>query len=33
MLLRRIAGDERDKRIERVLNCELIIRESTVLAS
>jgi DNA-binding LacI/PurR family transcriptional regulator len=33
MLLRRITGDEPQKRIERILNCELIIRESTVSAS
>lgn len=31
MLLRRIAGDEINKREERVLDCELIVRESTVV--
>ena len=31
MLLRRIGDDEVQKRHERILNCELIIRESTVL--
>ncbi len=31
MLLRRIGDEETSKRKERVLNCELIIRESTVL--
>jgi len=30
MLLRRIGGLERESRIERILKCELIIRESTV---
>jgi DNA-binding LacI/PurR family transcriptional regulator len=33
MLLRRITGDEEAKRVERILNCELIIRESTVSVS
>jgi LacI family transcriptional regulator len=31
MLLRRIGDDEIQRRNERILNCELIIRESTVL--
>ncbi|HTK26288.1 MAG TPA: LacI family DNA-binding transcriptional regulator [Pyrinomonadaceae bacterium] len=33
MLVSRIAGKEPRQRIERILNCELIIRESTVCAS
>ena len=30
MLLQRIVGSDREKRIERILNCELIVRRSTV---
>jgi DNA-binding LacI/PurR family transcriptional regulator len=33
MLLRRVTGEEREKRSQRILNCELIIRGSTVLVA